>query len=90
MNSVHQTLESRGETYGDYSKGLHTRAKIMSLLNEHRNECANTDLTELERVALLDMVNKLVRLAGATNHVDSVHDLAGYATLYQRHLTGEK
>ena len=85
-----ETLEQRGSIYGDYEDGVVTRAKILALLSEHKEECSRQVCTYAETIMFTDLVNKLVRFAGSPTHIDSIHDLAGYATLIERTLTCQK
>jgi Ribonuclease G/E len=84
--SVEETLEQRGSIYGDYKEGTKTRGWIMETLREHKRGCSGSGFTPEEEVMVTDLVNKLVRFAGSPTHVDSIHDLAGYATLIERTL----
>jgi hypothetical protein len=84
---IEDTLEQRGSIYGDYKEGVHVRGSIINLLSEHKEACTGENFTFNEAVMITDLVNKLVRFAGSPTHVDSIHDLAGYATLIERSLT---
>jgi len=84
--SIEETLEQRGSIYGDYEEGVATRSKILSLLHEHKECCTDEGFTYAETIMITDLVNKLVRFAGSPTHIDSIHDLAGYATLIERTL----
>lgn len=82
-----ETLTQRGAVYGDYEGGLETRNGLLEVLDLHKYKCTGQAFNGVERVMFLDLINKLVRFAGAPDHVDSIHDLAGYATLIERTLT---
>jgi hypothetical protein len=85
--ALKDTLAQRGAVYGDYENGLETRNCLLDVLDRHKYACTGSPFNGLERVMFLDLINKLVRFAGATDHVDSIHDLAGYATLIEQTLT---
>lgn len=84
--SIEDTLEKRGSIYGDYDIGVETRADILRTLSHHKKECTGEFFTYAETIVFTDLLNKLVRFAGSPTHVDSIHDLAGYATLIERTL----
>jgi hypothetical protein len=84
---IEETLAQRGAVYGDYEKGLETRNCLLDVLDRHKYERTGSPFNGYERVMFLDLINKLVRFAGAPDHVDSIHDLAGYATLIEFTLT---
>lgn len=86
-NELKDTLAQRGVVYGDYEKGLEIRNCLLDVLDRHKYECTGNPFNGYERIMFLDLINKLVRFAGAPDHVDSIHDLAGYATLIEHTLT---
>lgn len=87
MSDIEATLAERGSVYGDYKKGLETRNRLLDILDLHKCECTGTPFNGYEQVMFLDLINKLVRFAGAPDHIDSIHDLAGYAMLIESTLT---
>jgi hypothetical protein len=86
---IEDTLEQRGSIYGDYKEGVNVRADILCILSQHKKACTGELFHYAETVMFTDLVSKLVRFAGSPTHVDSIHDLAGYATLIERSLTCE-
>lgn len=90
--SVQDTLNERGKIYGDYAKHVETRVNILEMLNQHNMRVQGTQkgFSRFEYLLFHDLVMKLVRLAGDPRHVDSVHDLAGYATLYESLINKEE
>ncbi len=86
MKSVDETLEERGEVYGDYKGGSEFRATVtLAVKNRfmavHGREMGQTDL-----IHIYDIINKLSRLAVTPDHKDSWHDIAGYAKLIEETL----
>lgn len=79
--SVDETLSERGAVYGDYYIGVKARADIMDILNAVHVSEHNCDMPHSYRGMLLDVVNKLCRLAATPTHIDSWHDVQGYAKL---------
>jgi len=84
--SIESTLEQRGSVYGDYEEGVGARGEILKVLSDHKESCTDEGFTYAETIMITDLINKLVRFAGSPTHIDSIHDLAGYATLIERTL----
>lgn len=78
---VDNTLEQRGEVYGSYKVGTEASGKILNALNEIHYDKHHTDLAGKDLVAIHYIVMKLVRLAATPEHLDSWHDIQGYAKL---------
>jgi len=81
------TLEIRGARYGSFE----TQGEIAQRLKE---EMRLTDgwgnLSWSQKESLEMIVHKIGRiLNGDPNYADSWHDIAGYATLIDKQLTGE-
>ena len=88
MKKVEDTLAERGAVYGDYSDGLVDRATIMAVLKEAHIKAHGHEMPGIHQGMLWDIVNKLCRLAVTPDHVDSWHDIIGYATLAEQ-IVGE-
>lgn len=86
MSNVNQTLEKRGEVYGNFSQGIELEAEILSLIKGRYYAEHADDMPEWNAVAISKIVMKLSRLAVSPNHIDSWHDIAGYAVLIETHL----
>lgn len=84
--TIEETLKERGSNYGDYGIGSRLRANIMREIKLARIDNNLTNLTELEVVYIYDIVNKLSRLVTTPYHLDTWHDIAGYATLVEKEL----
>ncbi|MEM4379973.1 MAG: DUF6378 domain-containing protein [Thermoplasmatales archaeon] len=88
MNDVNATLEARGKTYGkfiDVAACSQALKEIISLYTPNHKRY-NVDQKEA-----LDMIcMKIARIvAGDADHVDSWHDIAGYAKLVEDRLNGK-
>jgi hypothetical protein len=81
--TVADTLKQRGSVYGKYEDVCRTRDAVMSVLNSHHYIVNGEDMNPVDKIAIGDLVLKLVRGVGAPNYTDSWHDLAGYATLIE-------
>lgn len=86
MSSVKETLESRGETYGDYKGGSEFRAIMMKAVNDRFQQVHGHKMPGVEQIYIFDIINKLSRLAVTPNHIDSWHDIQGYAKLVEEAL----
>jgi hypothetical protein len=89
MGTLKNTLKERGEVYGDYAGGTLLRTDIMTMILERHEEVNGRPMDKVLRMFILDIVNKLSRLAITPDHIDSWHDIAGYATLTEEALKNE-
>ena len=81
---VEVTLAERQNQYGDFSDVAHLSQGLQSLLS-----VGNFSDTQQEAIQMI--CSKLARLAcGDADHVDSWHDIAGYATLVVKDLESGK
>lgn len=75
IEKVRQTLNERQSQYGSFKDVADTTQKLM-------DQFALGRMSNVQREALHMICSKLARIAnGDPNHVDSWHDIAGYATL---------
>ena len=83
--SINETLNERGERYGNYSDVAGTTQQLMAIV-----ECgANYEHLNAEQKTSLFMIcNKIARIVnGDPNYIDNWHDIAGYATLVEQELS---
>ncbi len=81
---VEATLAERQGQYGDFKDVAHLSRGLQSLLS-----VGNFSDTQQEAIQMI--CSKLARLAcGDADHVDSWHDIAGYATLVVKDLESAK
>jgi len=80
---VQETLEERGEVYGDYKGGLEFRNDVLAVIRERYKQVNNVDMPQEQEMWFMDIVGKMSRLAVSPDHIDSWHDLAGYALLVE-------
>ena len=84
MNEIDNTLNERGERYGNYSDVAGTTQHLMSIV-----ECgANYEHLNAEQKTSLFMIcNKIARAVnGDPNYIENWHDIAGYSTLIEKSL----
>nr|DAS91489.1 MAG TPA: hypothetical protein [Caudoviricetes sp.] len=90
MNNVNETLKERGKVYGDYKGGSFFRSVVMRAIIARHAEVNHGGMPDIYMVYLYDIVNKLSRLASTPDHIDTWHDIAGYATLVEEALKKDK
>ena len=86
MSEVNETLKERGKVYGDYKGGSEFRANVMELIADRYAKVNHGGMPAIHMVYVYDIVNKLSRLAVTPYHIDTWHDIAGYATLVEKAL----
>lgn len=86
MSNVNETLKERGKVYGDYKGGSEFRANVMELIVDRYAKVNLGGMPAIHMVYVYDIVNKLSRLAVTPYHIDTWHDIAGYATLVEKAL----
>ena len=84
MSNVNETLKERGKVYGDYKGGSEFRANVMELIVDRYAKVNHGGMPAIHMVYVYDIVNKLSRLAVTPYHIDTWHDIAGYATLVEK------
>jgi hypothetical protein len=87
MTKVTDTLDEREKTYGPFK----TQAQIADNLNNVITYSPNyANLEPYQREALRNICGKIGRiLNGDNNHIDSWHDIGGYAKLVELELENE-
>lgn len=90
MDNVNETLKERGKVYGDYKGGSFFRAVVMRAIIARYKEVNHGGMPDIYMVYLYDIVNKLSRLASTPDHIDTWHDIAGYAMLVEEAFKKDK
>ena len=80
---LEDTLRQRGQIYGDYRGDVETKVKIMEIILNRYYEVNDKPMPARDMEHLHPIVMKLVRIAASPRHLDSWHDLAGYAVLVE-------
>ena len=88
-NNIDKTLAQRGAVYGDYKGGSEFRAEVMKLATNRYKAVNGKEMEEVDRVYIYDIINKLSRLTTTPNHIDTWHDIVGYAKLVEEVHTKE-
>ena len=82
--SIEATLNERGNTYGSFASVANLSQTLQRIMGDSPNWAA---LSDDKREALQTIASKVARiLNGDPGHVDSWHDIAGYATLVEKGL----
>ena len=85
---VDETLDQRHETYG-YFIGVAEISQDLKRALFYYLTARNKDLAPDQTEALEMILHKIARIVnGDENHVDSWHDISGYATLVADRLNG--
>ena len=83
MSDVQKTLDKRGKNYGSY---LDQSCIAENLMSQIEQEKGWKRFPPTHRQATRMIAIKLARLLnGDPNHADSWHDIAGYASLAEKH-----
>lgn len=92
MEDVKNTLEQRGANYGSFEVGTKNFAKILEALKDIYKDKNGKEPSELEFLPIVYLVMKIVRLGATPDHIDSWHDIQGYAKLsedmYKKNILG--
>ncbi len=83
---VQETLEQRGEVYGDYKGSVSVRSEIMAIIVYRYVTTHGKIMPKSDEIRIYDIVNKISRLAVSPKHIDTWLDIAGYATLAKEEL----
>ena len=85
--SLNETLQDRGNEYGQFI----SNSAISQDLKDYIRQTPNWESLESDQREALDMImHKVSRITvGNHNNIDSWHDIAGYAELVAKRLSGE-
>lgn len=87
MSEIQKTLADRGTTYGSFKDVANLSQSLQATMRNSKNWGS---MQNEMREALQTISSKIARiLNGDPNHADSWHDIAGYATLVEKELSGQ-
>lgn len=90
QQSIEATLAERQSTYGNFEDVAFVTENIMAVLGRVRGSNGLNDLPSTHRMALYMIASKMARIVnGDFNHLDSWHDIGGYAKLVEKLIDGE-
>lgn len=88
--SIEGTLRERGSRYGAFTGHAAVTQAMKGAVRDHLF-VLNKELSPSQQEAIDMILHKIGRIVnGDPNHIDSWHDLAGYATLVEKELQGEQ
>jgi hypothetical protein len=79
MNDIQDTLNNRQDSYGPYANVCALTQAFMRIVNRSPNGNALSDVHVESLHMIFSKISRL--LSGNSNHLDTIHDIAGYATL---------
>ena len=88
MEKVNEILKERGSVYGSYNRKIDWRVDTLDSMEALRIQDHGLLYTPQERMLIGELLMKLSRIATNPQHLDSVQDLAGYASLYADYIQG--
>lgn len=86
LSDVDKVLKERGSVYGKYKHGNTLRSEIMLLIHDRYLSVHGCFMDKEDEYMILDIVNKLTRIAVCPHHEDSWLDIQGYAKLIHKML----
>ena len=89
QSKIDETLAERQAQYGCFEDVAFVTESIMGILSKVRGNGLQ-DLPNPHRMALYMIASKMARIVnGDFNHLDSWHDIGGYAKLIEKLIEGE-
>lgn len=88
--NVDDTLNQRGAVYGDYNKGVELEAELMEAIERNYFHHHNNLMRATHSTMISKIIMKLSRLSVSPDHIDSWHDIAGYAELAVKYLKSKE
>lgn len=81
MPKITDTLKERGDAYGDYQGGINLRSTMMEAIQSRHMKAHGVKMPRPQLLKIYDIICKISRLAVTPDHVDTWHDIQGYARL---------
>lgn len=86
IEDIEETLGKRSPVYGPYGGQIMVRNKLMKIMTDSYYELHGVPMDDRSEQYLWDIVNKLSRIAASPDHLDSWHDIQGYAKLIEKDI----
>jgi hypothetical protein len=95
MSEINSTVEKRRPIYGDFERGITLRGELLDLIKmEYAYNHGGQEMPSMYEQMFYDILNKIIRVAVTPTHIDSWHDIQGYALriedMLRRHLEEEQ
>ena len=84
--NIQETLGKRSPVYGPYGEQVIVRRDIVDIMLAAYNRNNNVPMPHKYQEYIWDIANKLSRIATTPQHIDSWHDIQGYAKLIELDL----
>jgi hypothetical protein len=90
VRGINETLKERDSSYGEYSEMADCIQQLKSVVNEFLDR--GRGIIDPALKESLDMIcTKIGRIVvGDSHHIDSWHDISGYATLAEKYIKNIK
>lgn len=85
-SKLDKTLSQRGPIYGPYGDQIKVRRDLLEVMKKAYKKQNGKRMPKVYREYIWDLVNKMSRIATSPNHIDSWHDIQGYAKLVENDL----
>lgn len=85
MSEIKETIKNRQSLYGDYTRMCGLRSAIINGIKFEYFKHHGVSMLESDVLCIVDIVNKLCRLAVSPDHIDTWHDIAGYAIIIEKY-----
>jgi len=89
LRQNNKTLNDRGLTYGPYREGIVIRESILEVILDGYLNHHGEPMPWIYKQFVWDIANKLSRIAVCPTHMDTWHDISGYAQLIEASLKDE-
>lgn len=86
VEDVSSTFKTREVIYGDYDIGIQLRTELFESMKRSYYVNRGVEMPTEYQMLFMDIILKLNRLAVSPNHIDSWHDLEGYAKLAKQYI----
>ena len=91
---IDKTLKARKEIYGSYKDDLEFCSTIIRLMQKRYKKAHGIPMAQSDDsimvISILNIIGKLSRIAVTPKHIDSWHDIQGYAKLIEDMLLTEE
>ena len=83
MKTIQETLDEREQQHGSFSSHCEIESELMCVTEGRLH-----GLSDVQKVGLHMILHKVARILNdGHNHADSWHDISGYSTLVEQHMT---
>jgi hypothetical protein len=86
MSGIKDTFADRASVYGNFRLGSQVEAEIMKTIRDRYETEHGYKINPVYDTWINHIAIKLSRISMTPDHVDSWHDIAGYATLVEKEL----